>query len=117
VLQGIARLAIAAPRRVIALAVLVMIATAIFGIPVVKSLSAGGLQDPTAESAHATQMLSDKFDQGDMKMIIAVTSNDGVHSSAARGRHGHRRTTRTVQRRGRRDVGVDRAGVHRTGPD
>lgn len=53
-LQGIARLAIAAPRRVIALAVLVMIATAIFGIPVMKSLSAGGLQDPTAESAHAT---------------------------------------------------------------
>jgi putative drug exporter of the RND superfamily len=84
VLQGIARLAIATPRRVIALAVLVMIVTAIFGIPVMKSLSASGLQDPTAESAHAAQMLSDKFDQGDMKMIIAVTSNDGVHSSAAR---------------------------------
>jgi RND superfamily putative drug exporter len=83
-LQGIARLAIAAPRRIITLAVLAMIATAIFGIPVMKSLSAGGLQDPTAESAHATQLLSDKFDQGDMKMIIAVTSNDGVHSSAAR---------------------------------
>ena len=37
VLQGIARLAIAAPRRVIAVAVLVMIATAIFGIPVMRS--------------------------------------------------------------------------------
>ena len=84
VLQGIARLAIAAPRRIITLTVLVMIATAIVGIPVMKSLSAAGFQDPTAESAHATQMLSDKFDQGDMKMIIAVTSNDGVNSSAAR---------------------------------
>jgi RND superfamily putative drug exporter len=84
VLRGIGRLAIAAPRRIIAVALLVMIATAIFGIPVMKNLSAGGLQDPTAESAHATRMLSDKFNQGDMKMIIAVTSNDGVHSGAAR---------------------------------
>ena len=42
-LQGIARLAIAAPKRIIGIAVLVMIGTAIFGIPVTKSLSAGGI--------------------------------------------------------------------------
>ena len=46
-LQAIARLAIAAPRRIIAVALLVMVAAAVFGIPVSKSLSAGGFQDPT----------------------------------------------------------------------
>ena len=42
VLQGIARLAIAAPRRIIAVALLVMVGAGIFGVPVTKSLSAGG---------------------------------------------------------------------------
>ena len=40
VLQRIALLAIAAPRRIIAIALLVMVACGIFGIPVAKHLSA-----------------------------------------------------------------------------
>jgi RND superfamily putative drug exporter len=43
-----------------------MVAAGIFGIPVAKSLSAGGFQDPTSESARATQLLTDKFGQGDL---------------------------------------------------
>ena len=82
-LHGIARLAIAAPRRVIALAVVVMIGTAIFGIPVVKSLSAGGEQDPDAESSKASVLLAKKFDQGDMGLLITVTSNGGALGPAA----------------------------------
>jgi len=84
VLQVIARLAIAAPKRIIAAAVLVMIATAIFGIPVTKSLSAGGMQDPGSESSQAAALLSEKFHQGDMDMLITVTSDGGVQSPAAR---------------------------------
>jgi RND superfamily putative drug exporter len=84
VLERIATLAIAAPRRVIALALLVMVATAVFGIPVTNSLSAGGFQDPTSESWHAGQLLSDKFDRGDMQMLITVTSDAGAQSAAAR---------------------------------
>jgi putative drug exporter of the RND superfamily len=83
-LQGITRLAIAAPRRVIAVVLLVMVGTAIFGVPVSNSLSAGGTRDPTSESSQATKLLSDKFDQGDMAMIVSVTSNDGVESPAVR---------------------------------
>ena len=83
-LQGIARLAIAAPRRIVAVALLVMVGTALFGIPVVKSLSAGGMQDPGAESSRAAKVLSEKFDQGDMDMLITVTANGGVQSAAAR---------------------------------
>ena len=45
-LQRIARLAIAGPRRILAAAVLVLVAAAVFGLPVAKSLSAGGFQDP-----------------------------------------------------------------------
>ena len=83
-LQGIARLAIAAPKRIIALALLVMAGTAIFGIPVIKSLSAGGFQDPASQSSQAARLLSDKFGQGDMPMLISVTSDDGAQSAPAR---------------------------------
>jgi len=84
VLQRIALLAIAAPRRVIAVAVLVLIGAAVFGIPVAKSLPAGGMQDPTSESAKATQLLTDKFGQSDQKMLITVTTPDGATSDRAR---------------------------------
>jgi putative drug exporter of the RND superfamily len=83
VLQGIARLAISASRRIIAVALLAMVGAAIFGIPVIKSLSAGGMQDPTSESWHAARILSDKFGQGDMQMLITVTSPRGWQNDAA----------------------------------
>ena len=84
VLHAVARIAIAAPRRVIAAAVLVMVATAIFGVPVMHSLSAGGMRDPNSQSTQASNILSDRFDQGDLTMVVSVTSDDGVDSPAAR---------------------------------
>ncbi len=83
-LQGIARLAIAAPKRIVVIALLVMVATGVFGIPVTKSLSAGGFQDPTSESAQATKMLDDKFGRGDMQLLISLTSDGGAQSPEAR---------------------------------
>ena len=83
-LQRIAHLAIAAPRRIIAAAVLVMVVAGIFGIPVAKSLSASGFEDPTSESAKATQLLEEKFGQGDVQMLITVTAPDEVTSGPAR---------------------------------
>jgi RND superfamily putative drug exporter len=82
--QRIALLAIAAPRRVIAAAVLVMLAAGVFGVPVAKSLSSSGFQDPSSESARATQLLTDKFHQGDMQMLITVTAPDSATGPAAR---------------------------------
>src|ERR1700746_305750 len=61
-----------------------MVAAGMFGIPVAKSLSAGGFQDPTSESARATQLLSDKFGQGDLQLLIIVCAPDGFASGAAR---------------------------------
>ncbi|HET9877189.1 MAG TPA: MMPL family transporter [Mycobacterium sp.] len=83
-LQWIARLAIAAPRRIIAVAALGMVAVGIFGVPVAKNLSAGGLQDPNSESAKATQLLADKFGQGDLQLLIIVSTPEGFDSSSAR---------------------------------
>lgn len=83
-LDRIARLAIAAPRRVVAVAVLVMIATAVFGVPVVKTLSGGGEFDPGSQSSRADALLADKFGQGGAGMLIAVSSNDGAQGPKAR---------------------------------
>jgi len=83
-LQRIARLAIAAPRRILAVATLVLVAAAVFGIPVAKSLSAGGFQDPAAESAQAIKLLTDKFGQSDQQFVIVLTAPDGAQSAQAR---------------------------------
>lgn len=83
-LQGIARVAIAAPRRIIALGVLVFIAAAVFGIPVAKSLSPGGFQDPNSESAHAIGVLTEKFGQSGQQVLILVTAPGGSGSEQAR---------------------------------
>lgn len=83
-LQRIAHLAIAAPRLIIAVAALLMICAAVFGVPVIKDLSAAGFRDPNAESSEAIGLLSEKFGQGDLQMVFTVHSDAGAHSDAAR---------------------------------
>ncbi|QUR66379.1 MMPL family transporter [Mycobacterium spongiae] len=78
-LSRMARISIAAPRRVITLAILVMIGTAIFGIPAATSLSGGGFLDPASESARAAAVLADKFHRGDMEMVLLVSTQDGAN--------------------------------------
>jgi putative drug exporter of the RND superfamily len=84
VLHWVARLAIAAPRRVIAVAALATLAAGILGIPVAKSLCACGFGDPTSESANASQLLTEKFGQGAVQLLIVVTAADGFNSGSAR---------------------------------
>ena len=59
-------------------------AAAVFGLPVAKSLSAGGFQDPASESAHAIKLLTDKFGQSDQQLVILVTAPGGAQSDQAR---------------------------------
>lgn len=84
-LHRIARLAIAVPRRVLLLAALIAAAAAVYGLSVAQSLSAGGFQDPTSESARAQQLLADRFGRGDMQLILAVTADGDVLGEPARG--------------------------------
>ncbi|TRW78745.1 MMPL family transporter [Mycolicibacterium sp. 018/SC-01/001] len=80
-LQRIASTAIAAPRRILVAAALVMVACGIFGIPVAGTLSAGGFADPASESSRATQVLVDHFDQGDMDLLVSVTADGGIEAA------------------------------------
>src|SRR3954468_24696985 len=77
-------MAIAAPRRVLSVAALLTIALGILGVPVAKSLSPSGFQDPTAESSLASQLLTERFHQGDVQMLIVVSGPGGVDSPQAR---------------------------------
>ncbi len=83
-LSGLARVAIAAPQRVIAVVLFVLIAAAVFGIPAATSLSSGGFLDPTSESARAAAVLADKFHQGEMELTLLVSSQHGVQDGRAR---------------------------------
>ncbi|AHC23946.1 MULTISPECIES: MMPL family transporter [Mycobacteriaceae] len=83
-LERLARHAMAAPRRILAIAALCAVAAAIFGVPVTQELSAGGFTDPDAESSHAAELLTDKFGQGDMQLLIIVSDAAGAMSPAAR---------------------------------
>jgi putative drug exporter of the RND superfamily len=65
-------------------AALATVLAGIFGIPVAKSLCACGFQDPTSESANATQLLTEKFGQGGVQLLITVTAADGFNSGPAR---------------------------------
>src|SRR6185437_10600655 len=60
-----------------------MIATALFGIPGIKNLTAGGGVDPGSASSKASALLSKKFGQGDAGMVIAVTSDAGAMGARA----------------------------------
>ena len=65
-------------------AALFAVALGVFGVPVAKSLSPSGFQDPGAESSRATELLTDKFRQGDVQLLVVVSSPDGVDSADAR---------------------------------
>ena len=83
-LHRIAQLAVSAPRRVLAVAALVAVAAGVFGVPVAKSLCACGFEDPSSESAKAKELLTDRFNVGDVRMMVTVSSPDGADSGAAR---------------------------------
>ncbi|KUI31342.1 hypothetical protein AU196_18675 [Mycobacterium sp. IS-1742] len=84
VLARIAAVSIAAPRRIIAAAILAAVAAAVFGVPVAGKLSAGGFEDPAAESSRAAALLAERFDQGDTQLLITVTSPRGATTDPAR---------------------------------
>jgi RND superfamily putative drug exporter len=68
----------------IAVALLVLVGTAVFGVPVAGRLSAGGLTDPDAQSSQAKTLLARTFGQGEMPMLITVSSAEGVNGSETR---------------------------------
>lgn len=83
-LYRIARLAVDSPRRVVIAAALLAVLIGAFGIPVADKLSPSGFQDPGAESSRAARMLTEKFGQGDVPLVIVVSAPDSYDSPTAR---------------------------------
>ena len=83
-LQRITRSALANPWRIVFAAVLIVAAAAVFGIPVITSLSSGGFQDPTSQSWRASQLLADKFGVGDMQLKESTAKSERSSSSTYR---------------------------------
>lgn len=82
-LQRIALGAVARPRLVLAAAAVIVIAAAIFGLPVAKSLSAGGFTDPHSQSVRAADILSKEFNHSDLQLLVTVTAQGGADSAQA----------------------------------
>jgi putative drug exporter of the RND superfamily len=83
-LAGLTRLAVQSPRRVLAATVLFLLAAGIFGVPVIKSLPAGGFKDPGSDSSRAAAVLANEFDIPEMQLIVTVQAEQGATSAAAR---------------------------------
>ena len=76
-LSLLARVAIAAPKRVLLAVGLLTIIAGVCGATVTEHLGAAGFQDPSSESARGTKVLTQKFGQGDMDLTFVVRSSGG----------------------------------------
>lgn len=83
-LELIARVVVAGPKRIIGVALLVMAVAGVLGAPVSAMLSAGGFTDPDAESNRANAVLIDEFDQGFVPLYLLVAAPGRVTAPAAR---------------------------------
>ena len=71
-LSSLARGVIAAPKRVLAGALLLLIICGVLGSSVSGQLAAGGFQDPDSESAKAIEVMSDTFERGGLQVVIRL---------------------------------------------
>ncbi|WP_051721572.1 MULTISPECIES: MMPL family transporter [Actinomycetes] len=71
-LSSLARGVIAAPKRVLAGALLLLIICGVLGSSVSGHLAAGGFQDPDSESAKAIEVMSDTFERGGLQVVIRL---------------------------------------------
>jgi RND superfamily putative drug exporter len=88
-MQRIARAVIRRRKIVLLVTGLLFPVAAIFGGPVAKHLSAGGVTDPAAESSHAATRLNEHFHTGEPNFVLLVTAKRGTVDDpavAARGR-------------------------------
>ena len=83
-LTRIAHLAIRAPKRILLVAGLLLVAGGIFGAPVAGHLLTGGFTDPSADSTKATSIIDDRFTGGQANLVFLVTAPGGADSAAAR---------------------------------
>ncbi len=74
----LARLVIAAPKRVLAAVLLITVVAAAFGATVAEHLGAAGFQDPGSPSSRGLKVLTTTFGQGDMDLTLVVHAPGSV---------------------------------------
>lgn len=77
-LDALARLITSAWKKVLAAALLMLVAAAVIGAPAAHKLSTGGFADPNADSTKATQVLVDKFHVGDGQLALLVRAHEAI---------------------------------------
>ena len=83
-LTRLAALGIRAPRRVLAIAGLLLVAAALYGGQAASHLASGGFYDPHAASWQARNALESTFKAGDPNLVLEVSSPAGIDSPTAR---------------------------------
>jgi RND superfamily putative drug exporter len=83
-LTRFAQLAVRAPKRILLVAGLVLVAGGVFGAPVASHLLTGGFTDPHADSTKATSVIDDRFHGGQANFVLLVTAPGGADGTAAR---------------------------------
>ena len=83
-LSRLAELGIRFPRRVLALAGLVLLIAAAYGAQAASHLASGGFYDTGAPSWQARNTLTNTFHTGDPNLVLEVKSAAGVDSATAR---------------------------------
>lgn len=86
-LSSLARGVIAAPKRVLGGALLLLIICGVLGSSVAGHLAAGGFSDPNSESAKAHEVMDETFERGGLQVVIRLHepgSTDIANSQTAR---------------------------------
>ncbi|GAC1523758.1 MAG: MMPL family transporter [Marmoricola sp.] len=82
-LTRVAHLAITAPKRILAVAGILLVIGVVLGAPVASHLKSGGFTVANAESTSAANLLETKFDGGSPNLIIQIKAPDGVAAADA----------------------------------
>lgn len=82
VLTALSRVIIRAPKRVLLGVVLLTVLAAGFGANVAEHLGTAGFQDPHSSSARGMRLLTEKFGQGDMDLMLVVRVPGDVRDPA-----------------------------------
>jgi RND superfamily putative drug exporter len=83
-LTRLADLGIRAPKRVLAVAGLLLVLAALYGASAANHLSPGGFRAPNAGSTKADNILTKTFDAGAANLVYQVSSANGVNDPAVR---------------------------------
>ncbi len=83
-LTRIARAAVARPRLVVAVALLLMILSGAIGATVHSHMKSGGFVTEDLDSVQASQYLNEHFPGSEPNYVLLVTAEDGADSPAAR---------------------------------